>query len=776
MWVILVLVIGLASPLQMNLVDTLKGQVSSFGTYGTSLSSTVVAIGEPTFSNNRGALYVFDVETRASLWNVTGVSTSSYFGISASATPSLVVGGAYLEGFVGMVRVFEAATGKSLWNATAPSNTRGFGFAVSASSSVVAVSALESPIGSSKGILFVYDLVGNLIWNSSSPDSLDLFGRAITASSTIVAVGAYGYPSGEELGAVYVFDALSGALMWNATGPGNGSRFGSDVSASSTVLAVGAITYPNSGFQGYVGVFNISSGESIWNATGVGLSDAFAVVSATSSFVAVGAPGENSNNGRVHIFDSGTGYSLQNFTSPTFVVAFGFKISCTLAHCVVGYNLGGSALLYSSASPASTASSASSALPSSSASAADPSSTDNFPLGALLGGAIGGGAGYVVFLLACGCLMLCCCCVLIATFFGLLCCLVAALILFAVIGVVTFSVVDGIVAFNVLSSRMRAKKDLSEGAGEAEAELDMETMARIASNVTEFATLNWGDIRFIRNLGTGAFGDVLLAEWNGVEVAVKKFKNASRETVQEFRHEALMMAKVSHHPNVVRFIGASFHEGSIAMVLGLCAGGTLLSALEQKRIDAENKARIVFEVAGALAFIHAMGIVHRDIASRNILLDGNMNARVADLGLSRVMDAHRDEQQTASYVGPVRWMAPECISERKYSTASDSYSFGVLLCEIWSDGEVPFKQYSSVADVAVAVVRSDARPAIPPSCPVEHRALITRLFEKDPRARPTMKEVHSIVSPTGADLLDGHENDESASSSEDNYVPAAEFN
>jgi serine/threonine protein kinase len=130
---------------------------------------------------------------------------------------------------------------------------------------------------------------------------------------------------------------------------------------------------------------------------------------------------------------------------------------------------------------------------------------------------------------------------------------------------------------------------------------------------------------------------------------------------------------------VVRFIGAAFKDGSIAMVLALCSGGSLLSALEKKKLDAAAKTRILRETASALSFLHSLGIVHRDIAARNVLLDGHGVAKLADLGMSRVLEDKQGEQTTANNVGPIRWMAPEAIRSKKYSAASDCFSFAILM-------------------------------------------------------------------------------------------------
>ena len=280
--------------------------------------------------------------------------------------------------------------------------------------------------------------------------------------------------------------------------------------------------------------------------------------------------------------------------------------------------------------------------------------------------------------------------------------------------------------------------------------MDAAALRAEAERIDEYRVVNWSDIKPIRKLGEGAFGEVLLAEWNGVEVAVKIFKNATKEAADEFKHEAVMMAKVAHHPHIVRFIGAAFKDGSIAMVLALCSGGSLLSALEKKKLDAAAKTRILRETASALAFLHSLGIVHRDIAARNVLLDGHGVAKLADLGMSRVLQDKQGEQTTKNDVGPVRWMAPEAMSSKKYSVASDCFSFAMLMIEVWSDGQLPYAHIASLIDVAMAVLNNDARPQIPDTMPPLQERLARRLWERDPSLRLTMHDVMEQLAPATA--------------------------
>ena len=393
------------------------------------------------------------------------------------------------------------------------------------------------------------------------------------------------------------------------------------------------------------------------------------------------------------------------------------------------------------------------------------SSNDNAALiGALVGSL--GGAALLLLLLCCCCCLLCCCIAFVVLVVVIV--VAALLVVLFVVGLGGFAIVDGTVVFLL----MKKKNDGVDGDEEMD-ELDVSSLIAAAERVNDYPIIKWADIHPVRKLGEGAFGEVLLCEWNGVEVAVKIFKNATKETASECKHEALMMAKVSHHPHVVRFLGASFHDQSIAMVMTLCAGGSLLTALEKKRLSADDKQRILIEVASALSFLHSLGIVHRDLAARNVLLDGHGGAKLADLGLSRLLEDHQSEQTTASTIGPVRWMAPEAMRSRKYSAASDCYSFAMLMYEVWTDGQLPFSHIRGLTDVAMAVLQQDERPTIPESMPLAHERLMRQQWQREPSARPSMSDALSTLQSSSSN------NGESASTADhsgdaqygSNYAP-----
>jgi len=123
--------------------------------------------------------------------------------------------------------------------------------------------------------------------------------------------------------------------------------------------------------------------------------------------------------------------------------------------------------------------------------------------------------------------------------------------------------------------------------------------------------------------------------------------------------------------------------------------------------------RMALEAAQGLQHLHSQGVIHRDVAARNVLVDENLRVRVADFGFARIKESSRTAAQggkvgyTASDVGPVKWSAPEAIRRRRYSEASDVFSFGVLLFEMVTQGP-PWAGHSNM-DVIVLVCQVSPR-------------------------------------------------------------------
>jgi tRNA A-37 threonylcarbamoyl transferase component Bud32 len=174
-----------------------------------------------------------------------------------------------------------------------------------------------------------------------------------------------------------------------------------------------------------------------------------------------------------------------------------------------------------------------------------------------------------------------------------------------------------------------------------------------------------------KELGRGEYGVVYKGRYRGRDVAIKHMAGQyGEEQLSEFLAEADLMRKIKAHPNVVEFVGlvSVADAKSPALVVGLCNGQDLEHVLEEEGPPADP-IPILLDIARGMRHLAAASIVHRDLAARNVLMDNGV-ARIGDFGMSRL--SNREEGNvTQTTTGPLRWMAPEALSERRYSEKSD---------------------------------------------------------------------------------------------------------
>ncbi|KAJ8576231.1 hypothetical protein ON010_g2988 [Phytophthora cinnamomi] len=190
-------------------------------------------------------------------------------------------------------------------------------------------------------------------------------------------------------------------------------------------------------------------------------------------------------------------------------------------------------------------------------------------------------------------------------------------------------------------------------------------------------------------ISRGSFGEVYVGVYNEKKVAVKVLLPSMQGNIRhvnDFLAEAKMTATMDH-PHIVTFLGVAWESLSdICVVLEYMEGGELRSLLDKYEKESypvgfnRLKATMALEVCHALTYLHSLSpsVIHRDLKSRNILLSGDMKAKLSDFGISR---ERLDRTMTAG-VGTSLWMAPEVLLGERYDEKADVYSFGVVLSEL----------------------------------------------------------------------------------------------
>ncbi|XP_055991431.1 ephrin type-A receptor 3 isoform X2 [Sorex fumeus] len=270
--------------------------------------------------------------------------------------------------------------------------------------------------------------------------------------------------------------------------------------------------------------------------------------------------------------------------------------------------------------------------------------------------------------------------------------------------------------------------------------------------VHEFAKeLDATSISIDKVVGAGEFGEVCsgrlkLPSKKEISVAIKTLKvGYTDKQRRDFLGEASIMGQFDH-PNIIRLEGVVTKSKPVMIVTEYMENGSLDSFL--RKHDAQftviQLVGMLRGIASGMKYLSDMGYVHRDLAARNILINSNLVCKVSDFGLSRVLE----DDPEAAYTTrggkiPIRWTSPEAIAYRKFTSASDVWSYGIVLWEVMSYGERPYWEMSN-QDVIKAVDEGYRLPP-PMDCPAALYQLMLDCWQKDRNNRPKFEQIVSIL-------------------------------
>ena len=267
--------------------------------------------------------------------------------------------------------------------------------------------------------------------------------------------------------------------------------------------------------------------------------------------------------------------------------------------------------------------------------------------------------------------------------------------------------------------------------------LEKSQIGDLSGQASEKWEIDRTQVKLTRSLGEGRFTEVWEGIWNGVtRVAVKVLKPGTMAP-HEFLQEAAMMKNL-HHPKLIPLYAVCTCEEPIYIITELMKHGNLQKYLrgEGKKLLQPMLIDIAEQVAAGMAYLELQRCIHRDLAARNILVGEQIICKVGDFSCAQVLvdDIYEADGE---YKFPVKWTAPETALYNRYSIKSDVWSFGIVLYEIISYGQMPYPDMNN-AEALEALVQGYRMPRLL-QCPEKLYQMMLDCWRDQPDTRPTFE-------------------------------------
>uniref|UniRef100_A0A672ISH7 Tyrosine-protein kinase JAK2 n=1 Tax=Salarias fasciatus TaxID=181472 RepID=A0A672ISH7_SALFA len=247
---------------------------------------------------------------------------------------------------------------------------------------------------------------------------------------------------------------------------------------------------------------------------------------------------------------------------------------------------------------------------------------------------------------------------------------------------------------------------------------------------------------FLQQLGKGNFGSVEMCRYDplqdntGEVVAVKKLQHSTAEHIRDFERE-IEILKSLQHENIVKYKGVCYSAGrqNLRLIMEYLPFGSLRDYLikNKERIDHKKLVHYTSQICKGMEYLSSKRYIHRDLATRNILVESKLRVKIGDFGLTKVLPQDKEYYMVKEPgESPIFWYAPESLTESKFSVASDVWSFGVVLYELFTHSDKNCsppavfmsmmgndKQGQLIVYHLIELLKSGSRLPQPLGCPTE---------------------------------------------------------
>ncbi|XP_021096583.1 ephrin type-A receptor 1 isoform X3 [Heterocephalus glaber] len=257
-------------------------------------------------------------------------------------------------------------------------------------------------------------------------------------------------------------------------------------------------------------------------------------------------------------------------------------------------------------------------------------------------------------------------------------------------------------------------------------------------------------------IGEGEFGEVYrgtlsLPHQNCKTVAIKTLKDTSPDGQWwNFLREATIMGQFNH-PHILHLEGVITKRKPIMIITEFMENGALDAFLKDRedQLSPGHLVAMLHGIASGMNYLSDHNYVHRDLAARNILVNQNLCCKVSDFGLTRLLDDFGGTYETQGGKIPIRWTAPEAIAQRIFTTASDMWSFGIVMWEVLSFGDKPYGDMSN--QEVMKSIEDGYRLPPPVDCPAALYELMKGCWAYDRACRPTFAQLQGQLEKLLAD-------------------------